>query len=257
VPLEIVLMFLMAIGPMLSWKRGNLAAALLRLKVAAVVALGIAAGTLMLQAGWAAIGFGVAAWLFVGSLWVIVERMNLSGGLSTAWSRAMGLPRSAWGMVVAHAGVAICAIGIASMSVWTAETITLLKPGQSAGVAGYEVRLLSVRDEQGANYVAKTGRFAVSVGGAQIDEMIAEKRVYPNPGSETTEAALRARPLDVLYVALGQGHPDGMWTVRMYHHPLVVFIWGGAVIMVLGGLLSLSDRRLRVGAPRRAAAGSA
>jgi cytochrome c-type biogenesis protein CcmF len=255
VPLAIVLMFLMAIGPMLSWKRGNIAAALFRLKVAAVVALGIAAGTLMLQAGWAAIGFGVAAWLFVGSVWVIVERMNLSAGLNTAWARATGLPRSAWGMVVAHAGVSICAVGIASMSVWTAETITLLKPGQSASVAGYEVRLLSVRDEQGPNYVAKAGRFAVSVGGAQIDEMIAEKRVYPNPGSETTEAALRVRPLDVLYVALGQGHPDGMWTVRMYHHPLVVFIWAGAVIMVLGGLLSLSDRRLRVGAPRRAAAG--
>jgi len=93
----------------------------------------------------------------------------------------------------------------------------------------------------------------VSVSGAQIDEMIAEKRTYPNPGSETTEAALRVRPLDVLYVTLGQGHADGTWTVRMYHHPLVVWIWGGAVIMVLGGLLSLSDRRLRIGAPRRAA----
>jgi cytochrome c-type biogenesis protein CcmF len=157
-------------------------------------------------------------------------------------------------MVVAHGGVAVCAIGIASMSVWTSETVTLMKTNQTATVAGYDVRLLSVRDERGPNYTAKVGRFAVSVGGAQIDEMVAEKRVYPNPGSETTEAALRVRPLDVLYVTLGQGHPDGVWTVRMYHHPLVVFIWGGAVIMVLGGLLSLSDRRLRIGAPRRAAA---
>jgi len=253
VPLAIVLMVFMAIGPMLSWKRGNIAAALFRLKLAAAVGLGVAAGTLLLQAGWAAIAFGVAAWLLVGSLWVVVERMNLPGGLAAAWSRAAGLPRSAWGMVVAHAGVAIVAIGIASMTVWTAETVTLLKQGETASVAGYDVRLLSVRDEQGPNYAAKVGRFAVSVGGAQIDEMIAEKRTYPNPGSETTEAALRVRPLDVLYVTLGQGHADGTWTVRMYHHPLVVWIWGGAVIMVLGGLLSLSDRRLRVGAPRRAA----
>ncbi len=98
------------------------------------------------------------------------------------------------------------------------------------------------------------GHFAVSTGGVQIDDMIAERRNYPNPGSDTTEAGLRVRPLDVLYVTIGQSHPGGDWTVRMYHHPLVFWIWGGAIIMVFGGLLSLSDRRLRIGAPRRSAA---
>ncbi len=254
VPLSIALMFAMAVGPFLSWKRGNIPAALFRLKLAAVAAVGVAAGTLLLQAGWAAIAFGAATWLLVGSALVIVERLNLSGGLSNAWARAVGLPRATWGMVVAHAGIAIVAIGIASMAVWTSETVTLLKPGETASVSGYDVRLLSVRDEQGPNFTSKVGRFAVSMGGAQIDEMIAERRTYPNPGSETTEAALRVRPLDVLYVTLGQGHESGAWTVRMYHHPLVVWIWGGAVIMVLGGALSISDRRLRVGAPRRSAA---
>jgi cytochrome c-type biogenesis protein CcmF len=127
----------------------------------------------------------------------------------------------------------------------------MMKPGDSANVAGYEVRLLSVRDERGPNYTSKVGRFAVSRGGAQIDELIAERRTYPRPGSETTEAGLRLRPLDVLYVTIGQPH-NGAWAVRAYHHPLVAWIWGGAVVMVLGGALSLSDRRLRVGAPRRA-----
>jgi cytochrome c-type biogenesis protein CcmF len=239
----------------LSWKRGDVIGALFRLKAAGVAAIGGLAGALVLQAGLlAAVGIAAAVWLFVASLWVLADRLNLAAGRRVALARAAGLPRATWGMTVAHVGVAVTALGIAAISEWTAETVTLLKPGETASLAGYDVRLLSVTDEQGPNYSAKVGRFAVSQGGAQVDEMIAEKRSYPNPGSDTTEAALRVRPLDVLYVTLGQGHPDGAWTVRMYHHPLVVWIWGGAVIMVLGGALSLSDRRLRVGAPRRAAA---
>jgi cytochrome c-type biogenesis protein CcmF len=255
VPLSIALMIAMAVGPLLSWKRGDLLGALFRLKIAGAIALGAIAGALLLEAGsLAAIGIGAAAWLCASSLWVLAERVNLSGGARAARARAMSMPRAMWGMIVAHVGVAVTALGIAGVTVWTEETVTLLKPGETASVAGYDVRLLSVADEQGPNYSAKVGRFALSRGGAQIDEMVAEKRAYPNPGSETTEAALRVRPLDVLYVTLGQGHGDGAWTVRMYHHPLVVWIWGGALIMVMGGALSLSDRRLRIGAPRRAAA---
>ena len=254
VPLATLLMAAMAIGPFLSWKRGDLATALFRLKVAAVAAIGAIVGAIILGAGWASIALGVAMWLFVGSLWVIVERLKSSANVASAWSRAAGLPRATWGTVVAHAGVAIVAFGIAGVTLWTEETVTLLKPGEQAKTGGYEVRLLSVTDAQGPNYTTKVGRFAISQGGTKIDEMIAERRNYPNPGSETTEAAIRVRPLGVLYVTLGQSHAGGAWTVRMYHHPLVVWIWGGAVIMVLGGMLSLSDRRLRVGAPRRATA---
>ncbi|MCE9522235.1 MAG: heme lyase NrfEFG subunit NrfE, partial [Alphaproteobacteria bacterium] len=127
----------------------------------------------------------------------------------------------------------------------------------AANVGGYEVRLMAVADAQGPNYTTKIGTFEVRQGGALLDTMIAERRQYPNPGSETTEAGLRVRPADVLYVTLGQPQPGGAWTVRLYHHPLVVWIWLGAVIMALGGGLSLSDRRLRVGAPRRAAAAAA
>jgi len=255
VPIAIVLMIAMAVGPFLSWKRGNLAAALFRLKAAAVGALGAGIAAFAMHSGTvAALALAAAAWLFVGSLWVVVERLNPSSGAGSAWARAKGFPRATWGLVVAHSGVAIVAVGIAGITAWTTETVTLLKPGETTTVGAYDVRLLSVEDAQGPNYTTKMARFAVSVGGAQIDELIAEKRNYPNPGSETTEAGLRLRPLDVLYVTIGQSHADGAWTVRAYHHPLVVWIWGGAVVMVLGGLLSLSDRRLRVGAPRRAAA---
>ncbi|MEQ1865864.1 MAG: cytochrome c-type biogenesis CcmF C-terminal domain-containing protein, partial [Micropepsaceae bacterium] len=103
------------------------------------------------------------------------------------------------------------------------------------------------------NYEAIVGTFDVSSGGRPIDEMIAERRYYPFPGSDTTEAGIRVRPLDILYVTLGEQAPTGAWTVRFYHHPLVSWIWIGCLVMVAGGALSLSDRRLRVGAPRRRA----
>ena len=254
IPFAIVLMIAMAIGPLLSWKRGNVTQALFKLKAAAAAALATGvASALTATHSLAVLALAAAAWLFVGSLIVITQRLSLgSNDLETQWSRLAGLPRATWGMVVAHAGLAVTALGIVAVTTWTTETVTMLKPNQTAQVGDYSVRLLTVTDRQGPNYTSKTGTFAVEIGGAKIDELIAERRTYPNPGSETTEAGLRVRPLDVLYVTLGQPHPDGSWTVRAYQHPLVIWIWGGAVIMVLGGALSLSDRRLRIGAPRRA-----
>ena len=137
------------------------------------------------------------------------------------------------------------------------KTVTQLQVGRTASVGGYEVLLNSVAKENGPNYETIIGRFGVSAGGKTIDDMIAERRYYPFPGSETTEAGIRVRPLDVLYITLGEQAPSGAWTVRMYYHPLVAWIWAGCLVMVLGGVLSLSDRRLRVGAPRRAAAPAA
>ncbi len=259
VPFSIAMMFAMAIGPLLSWKRGDLAQAFFRLKVAAAAATGAGIAAAVVGTGSLAIlAIAAAVWLLAGSLGAIAQRLALgSGDLQSIWSRTTGLPRATWGMAVSHAGVAVVALGIVGVTAWTEETVTLLKPGQSAKIGTYEVRLLSVTDEQGPNYTSKAGHFAVAVGGAQVDELLAERRNYPNPGSETTEAGIRVRPLDILYVTIGQPHPDGSWTVRLFHHPWVVWIWGGAVIMVFGGLLSLSDRRLRVGAPRRAVAQAA
>jgi cytochrome c-type biogenesis protein CcmF len=256
VPLSIVIMFAMTVGPFLSWKRGDLTQALWRLKLAAVAALGVGIATAVIGTGsLAVLGLAAAAWLFVGSLTVIALRVGTNW--SAAWARMSGLPRATWGMVIAHIGVAVMALGIAGVLTWTEETVKLLKPGESAKVGHYHVRLIAVDDVQGPNYTSKLGRFAVSYDGGEIEEIVAERRNYPNPGSDTTEAGLRVRLADVLYVTVGQSHPGGAWTVRMYHHPLVFWIWGGAVIMVIGAAFSLSDRRLRIGAPRRAATAQA
>jgi len=253
VPLGLAVILAMAIGPFLSWKRGDLTAALWRLRVAGVVALALVVGELILQSNvLAAVAVGAAGWLLVGSLRLIVERVNPSGGLGGAWARATGLPRATWGMAAAHAGVAVVAMGIVGVTAFQEEAVASLKPGASTSVGGYKVTLVSVVDARGPNYTTKVGTFAIS--GRAVDTLIAERRNYPNPGSETTEAGLRLRLFDVLYVTLGQPSAEGVWTVRAYHHPLVAWIWGGAVLMALGGALSLSDRRLRVGAPRRAVA---
>ena len=130
----------------------------------------------------------------------------------------------------------------------------LFRSGQSIDIGGHVLQLVSVTDDKGPNYTTKLARFDLMNDGRKIDEMIAEKRFYPNPGSETTEAGIRPGWTGVLYVAIGRSYDDGSWVVRGYYHPMIMWIWAGCVVMVLGGVLSLSDRRLRVGAPIRAKA---
>jgi cytochrome c-type biogenesis protein CcmF len=254
VPMMLGLMVFMALGPILAWKRGNLRAALFRLRAAAVAAAGAGASAIIMQQEpWSTLALVISVWLLVGSMTTVLEKAIPSGRSADGlWARLSSLPRATWGTTVAHAGIAITAIGIAVSSYNTAETVAKLTPGQSLQIAGYELKLKSVTDEQGPNYTSKAARFELREGGVMIDEMLSEKRTYPNPGSDTTEAGIRPGLIGTLYVSLGRAYEDGSWAVRAYYHPLIVWIWGGCLIMVLGGTLSLSDRRLRVGAPIRA-----
>ena len=254
VPMMLGLMVFMALGPILAWKRGNLKAALFRLRAAGVAAAGAGASALIMQQEpWSMLALVISAWLLVGSMTTILEKAIPSGrDTGSLWQRLSSLPRATWGTSVAHAGIAITAIGIAVSATNSVETVVKLKPGQSFEIAGLELKMMSVTDEKGPNYVSKTARFELREGGDFIDEIISEKRTYPNPGSETTEAGIRPGLFGALYVSLGRSYEDGSWVVRAYYHPLIMWIWGGCLVMVLGGTLSLSDRRLRVGAPIRA-----
>ena len=256
-PLATALVGVMAIGPMLAWKRGDLAGALGRLKLAAAASVIIALGALYWHTGGpvlAPLGIGFAAWAFFGALTEFAERIRL---FRAPWAesrrRMKGLPRSAWGLTIAHAGLGIAVAGMVGTSVWKSEHIESLKPGQSLTVAGYEVTFDGVSDIQGPNYVAERASLTVHRDGDLVTILEPEKRFYPVAGMPTTEAAIRTTLLSDLYAAIGDG-PDaeGRWVVRVWHHPLVPWIWAGAIIMALGGLVSLSDRRLRVGAPTRA-----
>jgi len=132
-----------------------------------------------------------------------------------------------------------------------------MRAGDTISLAGYTLRFEGARQVRGPNYVADQGQFMVMRDGVELGRMASAKRMFDRPRQVTTETAIRTNGLADLYVALGDGDGQGGWGVRVYHNVLVPWIWGGAVVMMLGGLLSLSDRRFRIGAPARRRAGAA
>ncbi|MEN8198076.1 MAG: cytochrome c-type biogenesis CcmF C-terminal domain-containing protein, partial [Pseudomonadota bacterium] len=173
----------MALGPMLAWKRGDLAGVLARLKVAVGGAVAAALIARYLTRGadiLAVLGMALAAWLFGGVLVELAERTRLfrvSPGES--WRRARHLPRSAYGMSIAHAGVAIAIAGITASSAWQSEKIQYMRPGDSVAVAGYTFKFSGVETVRGPNFVARRGRFEISRNGRPVATLTPEKRFYP------------------------------------------------------------------------------
>ncbi|NNG03740.1 MAG: heme lyase CcmF/NrfE family subunit [Inquilinus sp.] len=256
-PLAVPLVAAMAIGPMLAWKRGDLPGALGRLKAAALLTAIIALGTLYWQTGGpvlAFIGIALAAWAFFGALTEFADRIRLfRAPPAENWRRALGLPRSAWGLTLAHAGLGLAIAGMVGTSAWKSEVIERVGPGDTLALAGYELVFDGVERIAGPNYSAERGSVTVTRNGDTVTVLRPEKRWYPVARMPTTEAAIRTTLLSDIYVALGDGpDPTGGWVLRAWHHPLVPWLWIGIAIMALGGTVSLTDRRLRVGAPRRA-----
>ncbi len=256
VPLAMPLLLALPIGSMLGWKRGDLRAVLPRLWLAA--ACGVAACLLHLwlqspRSALAALGIGLGVWTIAGSLTELLDRLAaFRGPLASTLSRAKGLPRSAWAMTIAHIGLGIVILGVTSVATGRSERLLVMQPGQHAELAGYDVEFQGVGQVQGPNYTAQRGTFRVTREGAFVTLLHSEKRFFPVEGMPTTEAGIDTGLFRDLYLVLGDVAPAGGWTVRLYHNPLAFWIWGGAGLMGLAGLLSLTDRRLRVGAPRPA-----
>ena len=260
-PLMVPVFAVAAIGPLLPWKRADLAGALGRLKFALAAALTLAGIAWYFTTGsapWAPLGIGLAAWLFMGALIEFSDRIKLfRAPLSKSWNRAIHLPRSAYGMTMAHCGAALVLAGIIGSQAWQIEDIRVMAPGDSVELAGYSFTFRGVRQSQGPNYSVDRGEFEVTRDGVPVTRLFPEKRFYPIQQMPTTEAAIHTTWIADLYTAIDEprvapGAADGSWSVRLYYNPLVPWIWFGAVVMMLGGLVSVSDRRLRVGAPRRA-----
>ncbi|WKA30930.1 heme lyase CcmF/NrfE family subunit [Bradyrhizobium roseum] len=255
-PLWMALMLAVPFGPLLAWKRGDLAAAAQRLMAAGIVSL-IAVAVLWAWirggATFAPLAIGLAIFVIAGALTDLVERTALfRAPLATALARARGLPRATWGAAFAHAGIGIALIGIVCETTWNSEYIGSMKPNETANVAGYQLKLDGVTQRQGPNFREMIAQFTVTRDGETLRVMTPSKRNFATRGSSTTEAALLTRGASQLYVSLGDTNADGAIAVRIYHKPMVLMIWWGPVLMAFGGLLSLSDRRLRVGAPKPA-----
>jgi cytochrome c-type biogenesis protein CcmF len=247
----------LGVGPLLAWKRGDLLAALGRLKFAAAASLIIALAVYYLRSGGPVLAIPAlicGLWLVSSSIAEVAERVRLFAiPLSHSFARAVALPRSAWGMVLAHAGLGVVVIGMTGTALWTEERIQAMAPGDSVELAGYQIQLQSVGPVKGPNYDAERATFVVTDHGKLVDTLAAERRTVHPQEQAVTNIGIRTNFFADIYAAVGEPDPakPGSYVTRLYHHPLVPWIWVGAVIMVLGGLMSLTDRRLRVGAPNR------
>ena len=256
VPLMVPLLIACPVGAMMAWKRGDLPGVLGRLKVAALVAILVALCTVVIDGETdivAALALGVAGWLVAGSAVSLAERTSLFKIPFVDTLRlALNLPRSAWGTAIAHSALGIMVAGITASSSWQTERIQVMNPGDSVELAGHQVTFKGAGTVPGPNYTALRGTFELASGGKTIKILSPEKRSYPAEKSTTTEAAIHTTPLADVYIVLGDADGKGGYATRMYYNPLVPWIWAGVIFMAIGGMVSLTDRRLRVGAPKRA-----
>ncbi len=255
-PVFAVLLVAVPFGPLLAWKRGDLFAAAQRLTVA--FALAALAGILALlfldrNAALAALGIGLAFWLIFGALTDLALRAGVGKVTpTTALRRLAGLPRSAHGTALAHLGLGLSTLGVVAVVTLQTETILTMKPGETVDVAGYTLRFEALNPHRGPNYTEDQGVFPVfDADGDRIATIVSSKRLYTARRMPTTEAGIETLILSQLYVSLGDETDDGGVVVRVWWKPLVTLIWLGALVMMIGGTLSLADRRLRVGAPAR------
>jgi cytochrome c-type biogenesis protein CcmF len=257
-PIMLPLLCLVPLGPFLAWKRADLFPALQRLYGAAAAALVAALIVLAVKTHgpWlAALGMALAMWLVAGAFVELATRIGLfTNPVAVSLRRAARLPRAQWGMVLAHGGLGIVVAGIVGMTAWRQELVTALKPGESAELAGYTLTLEKVGMREGPNYEALVGVVHVSRDGRDLGYMLPEKRNFPVERQEKTEAAIRTNGVSDLYIVIGEDNGQGAFTIRAYENSFAPWIWAGAIIMAFGGIVSLTDRRYRVGAPVRARA---
>ena len=255
-PLMIVLLLAMPFGPVLAWKRGDALGAAQRLMFAIAIALLAAvAATAVFQRGpWLApFGIALGVYAMAGAVSEWISRIKL-GQISNeeVFARAKNLPRSAYGTLLAHFGIGLMTVGIVATTAYQSEKILVMKPGDKVDVAGFELTFKGTNPARGPNYKEDVAKFEVANKGALVTVLEPAKRVYDAPPQPTTEAGILASWLGDLYVVIGDAQGQGAYAVRAYFNPLVRFIWLGALIMFLGAGISLTDRRLRVGAPVKA-----
>jgi len=248
-PFMVALGLILPIGSVLSWKRAKVVRTLKPLRYAFVLALAVGGLTYAMQTGRSLIGpigMFLGAWLVMGVVVELVQRTN-KGGLA----RLTRLPRADWGKAVAHAGLGVTMAGIAGLTAWTIDDIRVAQIDQPWDVGAYTLTLHSVEDVRGPNYLSTMGTLTLAKDGAKLSELKPEKRFYPVAQMPTTEAAIDYNLARDVYVVIGDQQNNGGWTVRTYIKPMTNWIWIGCGLMALGGLLSLSDRRMRVASGAR------
>src|SRR6266581_1448779 len=253
VPLMAPALFLMGVGPLARWKKASIPdlAARLRWAFAASLAAGLVLPFAMGR--WSAlVAFGMllAAWVAASGVVQLYEKIRNAAGGTSAWTRLRGTPRATYGMLLAHFGVAVFVTGVTLVKGYDGERDVRMEPGDTVELGGYTFRLDGVRDVQGPNYVAARAQIQVDKNGRAVTTLYPEKRIYTVQNMPMTEAAIDPGFTRDLYVSLGDAVSATAWIVRVQHKPFVDWIWGGCLLMALGGAVAASDRRYRVAARR-------
>ncbi|GHA38796.1 cytochrome c-type biogenesis protein CycK [Devosia pacifica] len=249
-PLLLVLPF----GPLLAWKRADVVGAAQRLLGAAALAVFL---TILISSlggvsiSLAPLGLLLGFWVSFGAVADLIDRSRIGRiPLRESWRRLVGLPRSAWSTALAHFGIGVTVLGIVSTSAWETELVTTLNPGESTELSGYVIAFDRFGQMAGPNYVADEGHFTITAPNGSVRQPVAERRTYVASGMPTTEAAIETFGFSQLYLQLGE-RLDTNHVIRVWHKPYITLIWLGAILMSIAGVLSLTDRRLRIGVPTR------
>ncbi|MCH9806781.1 MAG: heme lyase CcmF/NrfE family subunit [Alphaproteobacteria bacterium] len=256
IPLMIPLLIAMPFGPFLAWKRGDVAAVAQRLLAAALIGLLAMVATMALseRGPWLApVMMAIGVYVMVGAVQELAFRAKVGkADREEVMRRLWNLPRSVYGTALAHFGIGMMVIGIVGTSAYQTERVLVMKPGDTTQIAGYSLTFKGVAPNRGPNYREQIGTIAVERNGHPLTTLQPSKRIYDSPPQPTSEAGIHASWRGDLYTVLGDAQKeDGGFAFRLYFNPLVRFIWLGALVMFIGGGISLSDRRLRVGAPRK------
>jgi len=251
-PFMILLGIALPIGAMLPWKRANLTATVRKLIPAMGLAFAVALLGYVMQTGRSLlgpVGLLLGTWIVVGTAIDLWSRTGRNG----SFARLFRLPRADWGKSIAHAGLGVTMLGVSGLMAWELEDISTVQIGESIEIGSYEVMLTEVKRVPGPNYVSTMASVDVLKNGSFVRTLYPEKRVYPVQAMPTTEAAIDNGFLRDVYVVIGDPQEDGGWALRSHVKPLANWIWGGSILMALGGIFSLTDRRYRVAAGARKA----
>ena len=246
-PFMILLGLILPLGSNLSWKRASILKTLKKFLAVFVLCVCLSGFIWSIQTGQSLIGpIGVflGSWIVMGTIIDLLSKL----GNSRSMGRLMFLPRADFGKFFAHFGLGVTMFAIAALSSWEKEDIRVVSIGSSWNVGSYDLKLDDVVEVRGPNYFSTMGIIAVSKEGSELITLRPEKRNYPIAQMPTTEAAIDYRISRDLYVVLGDQQSENAWTVRTYLKPFANWIWGGCAMMALGGILSLTDRRLRIAA---------
>jgi cytochrome c-type biogenesis protein CcmF len=256
-PIMLPVFLLMPLAPLLAWKRGDA----LRAAQGVIWAFGAAILGTALVAGFvrggptlAPIGVGIALFTIVGAFAEIAERTKLfRASPAESLRRAKGLPTSSWGGALAHAGMGVTLLGIVGATAWSSEAVVALKPGDTVPLSGFEVTFDGEQARNGPNYRSTAAHLTLRRNGEIVAAVEPARRFYLARRQDIAESGIATFGVSQFYAATAEARTDGATGFRLQYKPLVLLIWFGAVVMALGGCLSLADRRLRVGAPRKAA----